>query len=122
MEWTIDYLEKEGVVLIKTSGVITWDEHWKMCEEALHFARDHNAHKYLTDHLDLKPGLTIFQIDDMPQKFQEIGVGVEEKIAVVYDPANERNFKFFQSVSKIASLNFQIFTDRDKAMAWLKSG
>jgi hypothetical protein len=122
MEWTIDYLEEEGAILLETSGQITWDELWRACEETLLLGREHNTHKFLADHRDLKPGLTILQIDDMPGKFREIGVEIEDRIAVLYDRANERNFKFFQSVSNIASLNFRIFTDENKAMAWLKSG
>ena len=121
MEWTIEYLESEDAVLLKTSGDVSWDEHWQSCKEALDCAREHNTNKFFADHRDLKPGLTILQIDDMPQRFREMGIGIDGRIAVLYDPSNERDFKFFQSVANIASLNFKIFTDKDKAMAWLKS-
>ena len=94
---------------------------WKSCTEAVAFAREHNTPKFLADHRNLKPGLTILQIDDMPKRFKEMGLGVESRIAVLYDPSNERDFKFFKSVANIASLKFRIFTDQNKAMEWLKS-
>ncbi len=122
MKWTINYLEEEGVVFIKTSGVTIWDEQKQMCHEAFHFAQEHNAHKYLADHRGLKEGLSVLQVDNMPRMFREIGLGAEDKIAILYGPALEKKFKFFQGVSNFALLNFRLFTDKDKAMAWLKSG
>ena len=121
MKWTIDYLEEEGVVLIKTSGRTEWDQQKQMCQEAFHFAQEHNAHKYLADHRGLKEGLSVLQIDGMPRMFREIGLVAEDKVAILYGPALEKKFKFFQSVSNFALLNFQLFTDKDKAMEWLKS-
>ncbi len=122
MKWTIDYLEEEGVVFIKTSGVTNWDEQKQMCQEAFRFAQKHKAHKYLADNRDLQEGLSVLQIDDMPRMFREIGLEIEDKIAILYGPDLEKKFKFFQSVSNFALLNFQLFTDKDEAMAWLKSG
>lgn len=122
MKWTIDYLEEEGVVLIKTSGVTNWDKQKQLCQEAFQFAQEHKAHKYLADHRDLQEGLSVLQIDDMPMMFREIGLGAEDRVAILYGPNLEEKFKFFQSVSNFALLNFKLFTDKDKAMAWLKSG
>ena len=123
MKWTTDYLEEDGIVSIKTSGPITWDEHKKMCEEALSFGRVHKSHKFFADHRNLESRLSVLQIDDLPQMFREIGVKNEDKVAVLYDPSNYgEDFKFFQSVSNIALLNFRIFTEENKAMDWLKSG
>ena len=59
MEWTIDYLKEDGVASIKTSGVITWDQLWEASKEVLHFGREHNTHKFLADHRELKPGHTL---------------------------------------------------------------
>jgi hypothetical protein len=120
MKWTIDYLEEEGVISIKTSGVNNWDELKQMCREAFRIGQEHNAHKYLADHQDLQEGLSVLQIDDMPRMFREIGLEAEDKVALVYRPDMEKKFKFFQSVSDYALLNFKLFTDKDEAIKWLK--
>ncbi|MBN1796742.1 MAG: STAS/SEC14 domain-containing protein [Sedimentisphaerales bacterium] len=121
MKWTIDYLEEEGIVLVKTSGRTEWDKQKQMCQEAFVLAQKHNTHKFLADHTDLKEGLSVFQINNMPRMFREIGVGSEDRIAILYNPSLENKFKLFQNVSKFALLNFRLFDNEEEAIAWLKS-
>lgn len=122
MKWTIEYLEEEKVVFIETSGVIDWDEHEQMCREAYRVAQEHGAHKYLADYRKLEEALPVLQINDLPRMLREIGLRGEDKVAVVYHPKLENKFKFFRSVSKYALFNIELFTDKDKAMKWLKPG
>jgi len=35
MEWTIEYLDEDAIVLITTSGPSDWERHKQMCEQAL---------------------------------------------------------------------------------------
>jgi hypothetical protein len=121
MEWTIDYVEAEDVVLVKTYGVITLDGIKQMCEDIVSFARKYNTHKIFVDNCDLKSSLPLLQVDGIPEMLKEIGFVPEDEIAVLYDEGRENKYKFFQSVSNIASLNLQIFTNWDEAMEWLKS-
>ena len=121
MKWTIKYLKKEDIVLVKTSGRTEWDKHKQMCQEAFSLAQKHNTHKFLADHTNLKEGLSIFQVNDMPRMFREIGIGAEDKIALLYNPSMEKKFKFFQNVAKFALLNFRLFDNKEDALAWLKS-
>ena len=53
--------------------------------------------------------------------FREIGIGAEDKIALLYNPSMEKKFKFFQNVAKFALLNFRLFDNKEDALAWLKS-
>jgi hypothetical protein len=124
MEWTIDYLEKDGIVYMKTSGPADWEGNKKMSEEALAFGRRNGSHRFLADHRQLEHGLSILQIDDIPKMLKQIGVTSEDKVAVVFDPASpiSNAFKFFRDASFLASLQLQIFTEKDEAIAWLKSG
>jgi hypothetical protein len=124
MEWTIDYLEKEGIVRAKTSGVMDWDEHKRFAEELYPFAKKQGVHKILIDFREMRPKFTILQIDDLPNMLREAGVGPEFKIASVYDPASPHGheFRFFNDVATLLRIKVKQFVDPNEALAWLKSG
>ncbi|MFH1372120.1 MAG: hypothetical protein ABII09_12660 [Planctomycetota bacterium] len=123
MEWKIDYLEKDGIVSVKTSGPANWDQTRKMCEEALALGRSNGSHRFLVDHQQIEHGLTILQVDDLPGMFKQIGVTAEDKIAILFNPAPKMSeaFAFFRDTSFLASLQVRLFTETGEAIAWLKS-
>jgi hypothetical protein len=123
MEWTVDYLEKDRIVYMKTSGPADWDQNKKMSKMALALGHKHGSHRFLVDHRKLEHGLSILQVDDIPKMLKQIGVTSEDKVAVVFDPVSplSNTFKFFRDASFLASLQLQIFSDKDAAIEWLKS-
>ena len=123
MEWTIDYLEEEGIVSAKASGVMDWDEHKRFAEELYPLAKKHGAHRILIDFREVVTKFTILQIDDLPKMLKEMGVGPEFKIASVYDLSSPRGheFTFFNNVATLLSITVKQFEDKDEAIAWLKS-
>lgn len=124
MEWTIDYLEEEGIVSVKVSGVMDWDEHKRFAEELYPSAKEHGLHKVLIDFRQMRPKFTILQIDDLPKMLAEVGVGPEFKIASVYDSTSPyaHEFKFFNDVANLLSIRVKQFDYPEKALEWLKSG
>ena len=122
MDWTIDYLKEYGIVSVKLSGVMTWDEHKKFAEELFPSARKQGIYKILIDFRDMTPDFTILQIDDLPQLLIDLGVGPEFKIAAVHDVSSPKKseFDFFRNVAVLMHLRVQQFADKDEAMAWLK--
>lgn len=123
MEWTIDYLEKDDIIQITTSGSGSWEQSMETCKEALALGRRMGSHRYLVDHRQLEHGMTILQVDTLPETFKEIGVTAEDNIAIVYDPVSELSdmFSFFRDSSFLASLRVRLFTEIDEASAWLKT-
>lgn len=123
MEWSIHYLEEDGIVFVKTQGYSTWGPHKKLTEEALELGRKKGVHKFLVDHRDMVLGLSVLEIDDLPKMFKGIGLCPEDKTAILYDPSvpHSSGFTFLENVSRLSSLRFKIFSDKDKAIAWLKS-
>ncbi|MFA5238884.1 MAG: hypothetical protein WC476_04140 [Phycisphaerae bacterium] len=123
MDWTIDYLEKEGIVSAKASGVMDWDEHKKFAEELYPLAKKHGVHKFLIDFRQMQPKFTIPQIGDLPDMLRDIGVEPGFKIAAIHDPKSPyaHEFRFFSNVAKLLSIRVQQFVDPDEALAWLKS-
>ena len=123
MKWEIEHNKEEGILIVKTSGLITWDDNKIMTQEAFAAAKHHGTKKVLVDHRLLQTNLTILQIDDLPKLFKEIGIGPEYKVAILFDPASPRssNFAFFENVSIISSLQFRVFSELAKAVEWLKT-
>ena len=123
MKWAIDYLEKEGIVAAKITGVMDWDQHKKFAEDAFSFARKRNSHKFLFDFFDMAPSFTVLQIDDLPKLLREIGIGPEFRIAAIHDPSSPKSseFDFFRNVATIKSLQVKQFSNKDEAIEWLKS-
>lgn len=123
MKWEIEHNKKDGIVAVKTSGLITWDEIKLMTQEAFAAAKHHSTKKVIVDHRQLQANLTILQIDDLPKLFRETGIGPEYKVAILFDPASPRNgnFTFFQNVSIISSLQFRVFPEPAEAIEWLKT-
>jgi hypothetical protein len=123
MEWTIKRLEKDNIICITTSGPANWDQNKKMCEEAFSLAQKHGSHRFIVDHRKLEHGLTILQIDDIPGMLKQIGVTSQDKVAMVFDPASPISdaVKFFRDTAFLASLQLRIFSDKNKAITWLKA-
>jgi len=123
MKWQIEHNKKEGIVVVKTSGLITWDDNKIMTQEAFAAAKHHGTKKVLVDHRLLQTNLTILQIDDLPRLFKEIGIGPEYKVAILFDPASPRsgNFTFFENVSIISSLQFRVFSEPAEAIECVKT-
>ena len=123
MKWEIEHNKKEDIVVVKTSGLITWDDNKIMTQEAFAAAKHHDTKKVLVDHRLLQTNLTILQIDDLPRLFKEIGIGPEYKVVILFDPASPRsgNFTFFQNVSILSSLQFRVFSELAEAIEWLKA-
>lgn len=123
MNWTIDYLKKDGIIHAQMSGIVTWDENKKMAEEVFSFGCSKGAHRYLLEHPQIELNLTVLQIDSLPNLLKELGLRTEDKLAVLIDPTSDydEELKFFEKVSRLASLQVRYFTDFEKAISWLKS-
>jgi hypothetical protein len=124
MNWEIEHNKKEGILTVKTSGLITWEEIRQMTEESFAVAKQHNTKKVLVDHRLLQANLSILQIDDLPKMFKGLGIGPEYKVAILFDSTSPKsgNFTFFQNVSIISSLQFRVFSKPAEAIEWLKEG
>lgn len=121
MGMKIDYLEEEGIVVIKIEGGSSFEEHKKKCREILEFGRERGSNKFLADHRNIDIHYNILQIDDLPKMFREIGFTGEEKVALLHCDSQKDKFEFFSSASYLANLNFRPFSDEHIAMEWLKS-
>ena len=122
MNWEIKYMQKEGVVYIKTSGTLTdVNENKKMISEALAEAEKHGATKALLDDRDLTLKVGTVDIYYMPEAFENLGVTREYKVAMVLADAakDDEGFKFYETRAANLGYNHRLFTDPDTALDWL---
>ncbi len=123
LDITINYLEKDAIVLVKLSGIMDFEEHKRFNAEMFSCAREHNAHKFFVSMLDVIPKLTVLEIDDMPKALIECGAKPEYRIAALHNPPPpyDRGFVFFRNAASLKSLKIKQFTSEDEVFAWLKS-
>jgi hypothetical protein len=122
MKWEIDYIKDHGIVEVKTSGRMSWDDKKKLSEETLAAGRKKNVNAFLMNQKETAFGLSVLEIDRLPAMFQDVGFGPEDKLAILINPDSVKGglFKFLQNVLYLSSLKIQVFTDPAEATAWLK--
>jgi hypothetical protein len=122
MKWEIDYIEDHGIVKVKTSGQIRWKDKIKLSEEMLAAGRQNNASAFLVDQKDAAFGLSVLEIDRLPDTFRSIGFSEKDKMAILFNPesSNKELFVFLQNFFTLSSLQIRVFTDPDEATVWLK--
>ncbi len=123
MDWKIDYLKEDGIVYVKMLNPISLEGTIQLCVEANAFAREHQAHRYLIDHRGVDMAMSITDIKNVPYKFKEVGADFTGETAILLDsssPSRDR-FEFLKNVLYLASMHFELFDDKEKAVTWLKS-
>jgi len=123
MEWTIDYLEEDGIIFAKISSPVNIERIKQLCEEIELLTRKHNSHKYLVDHRGVEIVISVLDIDNVPGILKEIGSNFEGKTAVMVDSSAPKSdlFNFLKNVLSLASMQLELFSDEDKALAWLRA-
>lgn len=123
MNWSIHHLEEDGVIFAKTQGYATWERHKIFTKSVLETGRQKNVRIFLLDHRGLELGLSTLEIDDLPGILREIGMTAEDRVAILYNPSapHSSDYKFLENVSRLASLQLEIFPDKEEALAWLRN-
>ena len=123
MEWKVDYLEKDGIVFTKMLSPINFESTKQLCIEVTLLAREYQTRKYLVDHRGVDIVFTVLDIDKIPGAFKEIGADFNSKTAILLDSSMPKVnlFHFLKNVLRLASMHFELFFDKDEAIAWLRS-
>ena len=122
MAFTLEFLEAQGIVSIRTSGTMTLQEFIQLAQEAFPFGVKHQTERFLVDHSNMTPDVNSFDIHELPKILQQLGLAGNVKVAVVY-PENspgKDDFDFYQiSAWSNGINNLRHFTDMQQAMTWL---
>ena len=122
MKWEIDYIKDHRIVKAKTSGQIGWEGEIKLIEEMLVVGCRKKTNAFLVDQKEAALGLSVLEVDRLPETFRNIGFGANDKMAILYNHESPYNklYTFLQNVFTVNLLQIRIFTDSEKATSWLK--
>ena len=122
MAFTLEFLEDQGIVSVRTSGTMSFDEFVRLARDAFAFGSRHGGERYLVDHSDMTPDVNTFDIHDLPKIHEQLGLSGDVKVAVVY-PENspgKEDFDFYQMRAwSIGLNNLRHFNSMQQAMNWL---
>jgi hypothetical protein len=123
MEWTIEYLEEDSIVYAKILSPADLEGIKQLCIEMDLLAREHNTHRYIIDHRGIDVTISVFDLDKVPDMLREIEADFAGKIVLLMDiSAPKRNlFNFLKNILNLESMDLELFSDKDKAIAWLTS-
>ena len=124
MDWKINYLEEDDIVLIKILNPInTLGKMQQNAVEAASLANYNQSQKYLIDQRGVNFELSLMEVEHLPDILKEAGINPQSKIALLMDPdsPNKHLFEFTKNILSLASIKFKLFTDEDEAVTWLKA-
>jgi hypothetical protein len=121
-KWTIEYLEEDKIVVGKNLEGLNWEETKENARLLVAAMRQHNTNRLLIEHSgDIK--LSVLEIDDLPTFIRGLDTHKKDRVAIFYDinSAYKSLLDFLKNVLLLTSHKLQLFTDKNKAIAWLKS-
>jgi hypothetical protein len=122
MAFTLEFLEAQGIVSVRTSGTMPLQEFIQLAQEAFPFGAKHGTERFLVDHSDMTPDVNSFDIHELPKILQQLGLAGNVKVAVVYseNSLGKEDFDFYQvSAWSMGINNLRHFTNMQQAMTWL---
>ncbi len=124
MNFTLEYLEQQGIVLARTSGTMSLRDLMQFAQTAFDYGKKQGTDLYLVDHSNMVPDIGTFDLYDLPVLLQQAGLVGDIKIAIIYRESSEKkeDFDFYQMRSWSMGIhNIRQFTDQTQAMTWLLS-
>ena len=121
MKWKIYYDETERILFIKTHGILEIESANMMRTEGAALIKQHGILRCLLDHSDLsEDALATLDIYNLPQRYSELGIPHQFRMALVVPEKFMKNLKFYETVCRNNGYFVSIFFDRESAMNWLK--
>lgn len=122
MSWETKKLKNEDIISTICSGNMNYENMVKMFSECIHAGKKNGITKYLTDNRNITFDLSTIDIYDLPKTFMKQGLELWSRVAVIVSSKSRKNedFSFFETVSHNMGYNVRLFTNKDKALEWLK--
>jgi hypothetical protein len=123
MEWTIDYLEKDNVVYVKLLNPLKLKNLKELLRQLKLKASEYNSHRIIVDQRGVEIGMSVLDLDKVPDVVKDFGGDCQHKTAILVDPFSQERteYEFVKNVLTLRSFKVKVFSDMDKAVTWLKS-
>ena len=121
MEWELSYQPAEGIIFIKTRGVLEISTATQMRNEGAALIKRHDCKRILLDHSLLDDSaLSTMETFDLPKIYDSLGISRAVKMALVVTPIMKTKLRFYETVCRNNGYSVLLFTDRESALQWLK--
>ena len=120
MEWTIEYLPDEDLLLIRTNGVMTKDTANEMVAGIVAAAQLHRCDRQIVDHRETTFAFSVLEYYERPDVNRKIGISHKWKIAMVFQELNQ-DTQFMENVFRNRGYNFRQFDTIEGAREWVLS-
>ena len=120
IDWTIEYIEEDNLLFIKTRGVLTMEAANSMVKEIVEAAARYKCDDQIVDHRETKFDFNVVDYYDRPNINQRIGISRNWKIAMVFHKLTE-DTQFMETTFRNRGYNFRQFDDIEKARGWIRS-
>ena len=118
MEWSIEYLEGEELIYVRTKGVLTAEAANVMVKEIADAAILHCCNNQIVDHRETKFALNVLEYYERPEINSKLGMSHSWKIAMVFCKLTT-DTHFMETIFRNRGYNFRQFNDIEKARNWV---
>jgi len=122
MKWHISNNTTDGILVIKTEGVIDLVAAQTMRSEGLEQIKIHGYLRCLLDHSDAREyTLSTLDIYSIPKQYAALGIPHNFRMALVVPENLREDLLFYETVCRNNGYMVSVFFDQGSALAWLKS-
>lgn len=122
MPYVINFLDNEGIILIKNSGILRYEDYANQAMEAFELGQNKQSELYLADCTRMENIANVFEIFDLPDFYARINIPRSIKIAVLLsdNAVTNEDLKFYETISTNRGWQVKLFSDQDSAIVWLR--
>ena len=118
MEWTIEYLEEESILSVKTKGILTAASANEMIKAIVLAMAHYQCTAQIVDHRETNSTLTVSEYYRRPEINEQLGISRTWKIAMLFKELNA-DTAFMENVFRNRGFNFRVFADPRQAKTWV---
>ena len=122
MTWQVQYLPDQGIILIKNSGDITYQDFRDEIREVAALSEARQVFHILSDDTEMHASIGTVDIYEFPNLYREAGLPMSSRIAVLVSTEDTGidDFKFYETVCLNRGYQSRIFFRYEDALEWLK--
>ena len=120
MNFTYEYFDKKHLVVVKITGNFRQKSTGENKKKIFQAFKELQFNKLLFDFREAVLSTDTITIYYRPKTLIKIGFERDKRYAYVYNQMNP-NILFYETVLRNNGFNVYMFTDYDKALAWLES-
>jgi hypothetical protein len=121
MPFQVGYMDALGIVTIKNSGKLSFNDWVHKLTKVAGLAREKHTTLFLSDCTDIPIDMKFIELLDFPDLYAKTGFIKSDKIAIVVKEADyiKHDSIFYETVCNHRGWMVKMFVDRELALAWL---